>query len=71
MGDAAMKKGDRVQTNAKFSKIFSGGAVWRGELVDSREVGEKKPFTQWRVRVDGMPNLQTIAEGHLAKEKKA
>lgn len=66
-----MRKGDRVMTNPKFARLWPRGSTpWRGLLIDSRAIGEKKPVTQWRVRVDGMPNLQTIAEGFLVKEKK-
>ncbi len=65
-----MKPGDRVQTNKRFSGMWPEGCEWRGELIDRRVSGEKKPVPQWRVRVDGMRNMQTIAEHFLVKEKK-
>lgn len=62
-----MKVGDRVQTNRAFSKLFSGGATWRGELMLER-VYEKRRV--WIVAVDGMAKRQYIAEKFLVKEGK-
>lgn len=62
-----MKAGDRVVTTPAFSKLFAGGAVWRGVLLSSRTL-EKRVV--WRVRVDGVKPIQYIAEKLLKKEAK-
>lgn len=65
-----MKVGDRVKTNKAFSKLWkemgSDGVEWRGRITRVLEL-EKR--TAYRVRVDGMPKLQTIAGKFLTKEK--
>lgn len=63
-----MKVGDRVKTNKAFAKLWplDKNVEWRGQIT---RVIELEKRTAYRVRVDGMPKLQTIAGKFLTKEK--